>query len=83
MKKRSQGVKLKYSIDKRTIALPFFAIFQTKSYHWKIFLHICNNISEENGTDKPALNNVNRLNHSSPMNNTVTNKIHMSLNYTL
>ena len=38
-------------------------------------LTIFNNISEQNYHDKPVCNNVNKLNHSSPMNNTATSKI--------
>ena len=35
-----------------------------------IFTYIFNSISGQNCLDKPVLNNVNRLNNSSPMNNT-------------
>ena len=46
-----------------------------KFYYYNVFLHICYNFSEQNCLDKPVFNNVSRLNHSSPMNNTGTNKI--------
>ena len=46
-----------------------------KSYYWNVFLRICNNFSEQNCLDKSLFNNVSILNHSSPMNNTVTNNI--------
>ena len=46
-----------------------------KSYYWSVFLRICNNFSEQNFLNKPVFNNVSRLNHSSPMNNTVIKKI--------
>ena len=53
----------------------FFPLYPTKSYCWKVFSTISNKISERNCLDRPDFDNVNRLNHSSLMNNTVTNKI--------
>ena len=44
------------------------------SYYWNVLLRICNNFSEQNVLDKPTFSNVSRLNHSSPLNNNVTNK---------
>ena len=51
----------------------FVLLYPTKSYYWKV--PIFNNISKQNWFDKPVLNNVKRLNHCSPMKNTVTHKI--------
>ena len=63
-------------IRKKRNTSPNFCHFtQTNSYHWKVFLPIWNNISEQNCLDKPVFDIVNRLYHSSPMNNTLTNKI--------
>ena len=45
-----------------------------KSYYWNVFLRIYNNFSEQNFLNKPVFDNVSRLNHSSPMNNTITKK---------
>ena len=53
----------------------FFSTLPNKILLSKRFSPIFNNISEQNGLDKPVFNNVNRLNHSFSMNNTVTNKI--------
>ena len=57
------------------ILSPIFSLSTTKSYYWKVFLPICNNFLEKNYLDKPVFNNVTKLNHSSLINNTVTNKI--------
>ena len=47
-----------------------------KKSYWNVVLPICNNnVSEQNCLDKSVFSNVSRVNHSSPMNNTVTNKI--------
>ena len=54
---------------------PNFANFPTKSYYWNLFLPIFNNFFVQYCLDKPVFNNVSRLNHSSLMNITVTNKI--------
>ena len=67
-------VKLKCSID-QTKMLNFLPLYPTKCCYWKVFSLIFNNISEQNSLNKFVINNVNRLNHSSLMNNTVTNKI--------
>ena len=53
----------------------FFSTFSNEISFWYIFLPICNNFPEQNCLDKPAFNNVSTINHSSPMNNTITNKI--------
>ena len=43
-----------------------------------------NNVSEQNYFDKPVFNSIRRLNHSSPMNNAVTNKTrHFFLRFAL
>ena len=56
--------------------LQFFATFSNKVLLLlNIFLSICNNFSEQSCLDKPVFNNVSRLNHSSPVNNSVTSKI--------
>ena len=47
----------------------------TKSYYCNVFLSIWNNFLEQNWLDKPVFSNINRLNHSSPMNSTVTKKV--------
>ena len=69
-----RGVKLKCSVDKRSILLQSSPISPTKSCYWNLSLPICNNFLEHNWLDKPVFNNVSRLNHSSSMNNTVTSK---------
>ena len=66
--------QLKCSVDERTILIQFFATFSTKCYHWNLSLPICNNFSKEICLEKPVFSNVSRLNHSSSINNTVTNK---------
>ena len=53
----------------------FLPLCPTKYYYYKVFLPIFNNISEQNYLNKPMFNNVNRLNHSSLLNNTVPSKI--------
>ena len=53
----------------------FLLLYPTKSYYWKVFSPIFNIIWEQNCLDKPMFINVNKLNHSSPMNNIVTKKI--------
>ena len=50
------------------------SISLNKSYYWNVFLPICNNFSLKNCLDRPVFNNVSRLNHSSPINNTEKNK---------
>ena len=50
-------------------------ISPVKPCYCNIFLCICNNFSVQNCLDKPVFNNVSRHNHSSPINNIVTNKI--------
>ena len=63
-------------MDKRTILLLISATLSNKIFLLKCtFLPICNNFSGQNCLDKPIFNNVSTLNHSSPINNTVTNKI--------
>ena len=47
----------------------------TKYWNWMMFLPIYNNLTEQNCFGKAVFNNVSRLNYSSLMNNTVTNKI--------
>ena len=47
----------------------------TKPYYWNVFLPICNNFSELNCLDKPVFDNVRTFDHTSFINNTVTNKI--------
>ena len=47
----------------------------TKSYYWSLFLPVYSNFSEQNCLGKLAFNKVSKLNHFSPMNNTVSNKI--------
>lgn len=53
----------------------FLPISETKSFNWKVFSPTYNNFAEQNCFDKSVFNNVSRLNHSSPINNTVTNEI--------
>ena len=53
--------------SQKTVFLPL--------YYYKVLSPIFKNISEQIWLDKSVFNNVNRLNHSSPMSNTVTNKI--------
>ena len=45
------------------------------SYYCNVLLRICNNFSEQNCLDKPFFNNGSRLDHSSPLNNSVTHKM--------
>ena len=52
----------------------FLALYPTKFFHWKVFFLTFSNISEKNCLDNSVFNNVNRLDHSSLMNNTVANK---------
>ena len=47
----------------------------TKPSPCNVFLPICNNFPEQNCLDKSVFNKVCRINHSSLMNNTVTNKV--------
>ena len=53
----------------------FLPVHTVKSFHWRVFSPIFNKISKQYCLGKPVFNNVNRLNHSSPMNNTVNKKI--------
>ena len=46
-----------------------------KSYYWNVFPPVCNNFPERNCLNKPFFNNISKINHFSPVNNTVTNKI--------
>ena len=48
-------------------------VFKTRILKSNINNH--KNISEQNCLDKTVFNNVNRLDHSSPISNTVTSKI--------
>ena len=77
IKYQQRAVKLTCSIDKKDKLhkILLSSTLPNKSYYWKIFSPIFNKILEQNCPDKPVFNNVNRLNHSSPMNNTITNKI--------
>ena len=66
----------KYSIEKRLILhkglfLPLYP--KKKNFFCEVFSPTFNNILEYNCLDNSEFNKVNRLNHSSPMNNT-TNK---------
>ena len=72
---QQSGVNPKCSRDKRTILPHFLSLSPIKSYYWNVFSHICGNVSKQNLFDKPVFNNVSRLNHSSPTNDTVANKI--------
>ena len=45
------------------------------SHYLNVLSRICNKFPEQNFPDKPVFNGVIRLNHSSPLNNNVTNKI--------
>ena len=65
-------LNMKKEESNKNVQLPFSP---TKSYYMNVFLRICINLSEQNCLDKPVFNYVSRLNHLSPMNNTVTNKI--------
>ena len=53
----------------------FLPLYRTKSCYWTALSPIFHNTSEQNGHDKPVFKNVHRLNHPSPMKNTVTKKI--------
>ena len=53
----------------------FLPLCPTKFYYWKVFSPNFNNISEQDCTDKSVFSWVKRLNYSSPINNTITNKI--------
>ena len=62
----------------------FSIIYPSKYYCSKVFLSIFNNISEQNCLDELGFNKVNRVNHSSTINNAVTNKIkHFRQSFTL
>ena len=61
IKFQQRRVKLKCSIDKRTILLQFFAFFSNKIFLLESNLSTYNNFSEENCLDKPVFNNVSRL----------------------
>ena len=74
IKFKKRGVKVKCSLDKRTMILQFLPISPTKFCYLTVFLPICNNFLERNCLDKPAFNNISVINHSASMNNTVTNK---------
>ena len=75
MKTNFQERRVKPKCYKRTILLRFFATFSIEILLLNVFLPICNNFSEQNDFCKHIFSKVGRLNHSSPMNNTVTNKI--------
>lgn len=49
--------------------------YPTKLHYWKVFLPICDNISEQNCLDKLVYDNLSGFNYFSLRNNTVTNKI--------
>ena len=46
-----------------------------KSYQWKLFSHICNNLSQQKYINGPVFNHVSRRNHYSRMKNTLETKI--------
>ena len=71
---KKEESKYKCSLDKRTMILQFLPLSPTKFCYLTVFLPIYNNFLERNCLDKPALNNISIINHSSSMNNTVTNK---------
>ena len=52
----------------------FSATYPAKCFYWKVFFYTFSNISEKNCLDNSVFNNLNRLDHSSPINNTVANK---------
>ena len=86
IKYHRRRIKLRHSIDKKTILhkILFSIIYPSKYYCSKVFLSIFNNISEQNCLDELGFNKVNRVNHSSTINNTVTNKIkHFRQSFTL
>ena len=58
-------------------------IFIVKYFHLFSIAYQNNDISERNCLNKLTFNNLNRLNHSSTMNNTVTVKLNTFLNYSL
>ena len=54
--------------------LQFFVTFSNKILLLNVFLPISNSFLGQNYLDKTVFDNVNRVNHSSPMNNTLRNK---------
>ena len=75
IKYQQKGIKLKYSIDTRAILVQIFSTVLIKIALWKNILTICNNILELNCLFLPVSDKLIRLNHSSPISYTVTNKI--------
>ena len=55
--------------------ISFLQLYLTKSYYLESISPIFHNISKQNFLDKSVSNNLSRFNHSSPMNNAVTNII--------
>ena len=53
----------------------FLPLTATKSYYWNVLFYLSAIISENKLLDIPVFNNERRLNHSSPMNNAVTDKM--------
>ena len=76
IKFQQRVVKLKLLISKRTMLLQFFTTsLTTKSFYWNVMSQFYYYSYYLNCLDKHVFDNVNRIKHSSPMNNTVINKI--------
>ena len=71
----TQFDSLTFSLQKLwLILLLFLPLSPSKSGYWNVFLRICNRFSEKNCLDEPVFNKASRRNHSSSMNNIITNK---------